>query len=161
MENTENETEKKSDTRQTGILVGVVLIILSAVFVYIAVSQPKETVKSETSENITYSYSQSEQENTVAEKASEAKTKTPPADAETENTDSGRYEPDTVNYPIDLNSCDAEELMTIDGIGGTRAAAIIAYRDYLGGYSSVEQLKNISGIGEATFEKIAPYVTVK
>ena len=50
--------------------------------------------------------------------------------------------------------------MQIDGIGEVRAAAIIAYRNELGGYTSVEQLKNIKGIGEATFAKIAPYVTV-
>lgn len=50
--------------------------------------------------------------------------------------------------------------MEIDGIGEVRADAIIAYREKLGGYSSVEQLKDISGIGDKTFEKIAPYVTV-
>ena len=34
------------------------------------------------------------------------------------------------------------------------------YRDYLGGYTSVSQLKDIKGIGDATFAKIEPYVTV-
>ena len=50
--------------------------------------------------------------------------------------------------------------MTIDMIGQTRANAIIAYRDYLGGYTSVEQLRNISGIGESVYAAIEPYVTV-
>ena len=50
--------------------------------------------------------------------------------------------------------------MTIDNIGEARAGAIIAYRDYLGGYTSVEQLKDISGIGDAVYASIEPYVTV-
>ena len=65
-----------------------------------------------------------------------------------------------VEYPINLNSCSLEELTTIDGIGETRAQAILDYRDYLGGYTSVSQLKDIKGIGDATFAKIEPYVTV-
>lgn len=51
-------------------------------------------------------------------------------------------------------------MTTIDGIGETRAQAILDYRDYLGGYTSVSQLKDIKGIGDATFAKIEPYVTV-
>ena len=66
----------------------------------------------------------------------------------------------SVSFPLDLNTCTAAQLMQIDGIGEVRASAIIAYRNELGGYTSVEQLKNIKGIGEATFAKIAPYVTV-
>ena len=66
----------------------------------------------------------------------------------------------TVTYPLNLNTCTAEELMTINGIGEVRAGAIIAYREYLGGYTDVEQLKNIDGIGDGIFAKIEPYVTV-
>lgn len=65
-----------------------------------------------------------------------------------------------VSYPINLNTCTAEELMSIENVGESRANAIIEYRDYLGGYTSVEQLKDIKGIGDATFAKIEPYVTV-
>ena len=50
--------------------------------------------------------------------------------------------------------------MSIENVGESRANAIIEYRDYLGGYTSVEQLKDIKGIGDATFAKIEPYVTV-
>ncbi len=50
--------------------------------------------------------------------------------------------------------------MAIDNVGETRANAIIAYREYLGGYTSVEQLKNISGIGDSVYALIEPYVTV-
>ena len=50
--------------------------------------------------------------------------------------------------------------MTIDGIGEVKANNIIEYRDYLGGYTSVEQIKNIKGIGDGVYEKISPYLTV-
>lgn len=50
--------------------------------------------------------------------------------------------------------------MTIDGIGEAKASAIIEYREYLGGYSSVDEIKNIKGIGEALFEKLSPYLCV-
>ena len=65
-----------------------------------------------------------------------------------------------VSYPINLNTATVEELVSIDGLGENRASAIIEYRDYLGGYTSVEQIKEISGIGDATYAKLAPYLTV-
>ena len=64
------------------------------------------------------------------------------------------------SYPINLNTATVEELVSIDGLGESRASAIIEYRDYLGGYTSVEQIKEISGIGDATYAKLAPYLTV-
>lgn len=66
----------------------------------------------------------------------------------------------SVSYPLNLNTCTAEELMTISGIGEVKASAIIEYREYLGGYTSVEQIKNIKGIGDKVYEKISPYLTV-
>lgn len=65
-----------------------------------------------------------------------------------------------VDFPINLNTCTANDLLAIDGIGETRASAIIEYREYLGSYTSVEQLKDIKGIGDSVFAKIEPYVTV-
>ena len=66
-----------------------------------------------------------------------------------------------VTYPLNLNTATAEELATIDGVGEVRAAAIIEYRDYLGGYTSAEQIMDIKGFSEALYEQIAPYVTVE
>ncbi len=61
---------------------------------------------------------------------------------------------------INLNQASIEELCTIPGIGESRAQAIISYRDKNGGFKDVEELKEISGIKDATFEKIKPYVCV-
>ena len=50
--------------------------------------------------------------------------------------------------------------MSINGIGEARADAILEYRDYLGKYTSVEQIKDIKGISENIYEEIAGYLTV-
>ncbi|SFB86731.1 competence protein ComEA [Alkalibacterium subtropicum] len=55
---------------------------------------------------------------------------------------------------IDLNSADETELLQLDGIGPSRAADIIKYRETNGPFKSVEELKNVTGIGDKTFERI-------
>lgn len=61
---------------------------------------------------------------------------------------------------INLNTATLAELQTISGIGAKRAQDIIDYRDANGGFSSVDDLKNVSGIGEKTLEKLKSEVTV-
>jgi competence protein ComEA len=61
---------------------------------------------------------------------------------------------------VNINTADVEELTLIDGIGRTKAEAIVKYRLENGLFESVDELKNVSGIGEATLRKIYPYVTV-
>ena len=55
---------------------------------------------------------------------------------------------------INLNTATSEELQTISGIGAKRAEDIIAYRESHGGFQSIDDLKNVSGIGEKTLDKI-------
>lgn len=61
---------------------------------------------------------------------------------------------------VSLNSADAVALETIPGVGPVTAAAILAYRDEAGPFTSIEQLMDVSGIGPATLESIRPYVTL-
>lgn len=61
---------------------------------------------------------------------------------------------------VNLNTATETELQTLSGIGPKKAADIIAYRDQNGGFKAVEDLKNVSGIGDKTFERLAPLVTV-
>lgn len=55
---------------------------------------------------------------------------------------------------IDINTASAAQLMTLNGIGEAKAASIIAYRESHGGFSSVEEIMNVSGIGEGVYAKI-------
>ncbi len=61
---------------------------------------------------------------------------------------------------IDLNSADATTLETLPGVGPVLAQRIVDWRTEHGGFSSVDELGEVSGIGEKTFADLAPEVTV-
>ena len=62
---------------------------------------------------------------------------------------------------IDINTASKEELMSLPGIGASKAMDIISYREGNGGFSNIEELKNVSGIGDATYEKIKTQIKVR
>lgn len=64
-----------------------------------------------------------------------------------------------VSFPIELNSATKEQLVCIDGVGDALAQRIVDYADE-NGFSSVDDLTNVSGIGEVKLETIRPYVYV-
>ena len=147
----------KSSKKQSLIIIGFGLIILSGIILYFSLSSPKVSIVdavSNTAEQIT----EYKAENNTDYKANsglyEVSTAVTQIQGNNENIGS------SIKYPLNLNTCSAEELMTIDGIGEVKASYILEYRDYLGGYTSVEQIKNIKGIGDSTYEKISPYLTV-
>lgn len=60
----------------------------------------------------------------------------------------------SVEDRVNINTADAETLaLALDGVGMTRAMDIIAYREEHGAFETVEQLKEVSGIGPATLER--------
>lgn len=61
---------------------------------------------------------------------------------------------------VDINKADAATLMTLPGIGASKAAAIISYRQENGGFASTQELKNVSGIGDSTYSKLQTQITV-
>jgi len=61
---------------------------------------------------------------------------------------------------VNINTAGQAELESIPGIGPALARAIIAYRTEHGPFRNVDELINVSGIGQKTLEKIRPYVTV-
>lgn len=62
---------------------------------------------------------------------------------------------------VDLNRADAAALETLPGIGPAKAAAIVAYREEHGPFTSPGQLRDVTGIGERTFQQLADRVVVR
>lgn len=61
---------------------------------------------------------------------------------------------------LDLNTASERALQKISGIGETTARAIVEYREEHGNFVSVDELLNVRGIGQATLERIRPYLKV-
>jgi len=59
---------------------------------------------------------------------------------------------------ISINSATKEELMTLTGIGESKAESIIKYREENDGFKNLEEIKNVSGIGESAYSKIKDYI---
>lgn len=62
--------------------------------------------------------------------------------------------------PLDLNTATAEELTALPGIGEALAARIVAYREANGPFETVEEILEVSGIGEAKFADLEGRITV-
>ena len=62
---------------------------------------------------------------------------------------------------ININLADEAELMTIPGIGPSKATAIVQYRTDQGLFKTPESLMEVSGIGQKTFEKLETHISVK
>lgn len=60
---------------------------------------------------------------------------------------------------ISINTATKEELMTLPGIGEAKAIAIIEYREKNGAFENIEDVQNVSGIGESLFAKIKENIT--
>jgi competence protein ComEA len=65
-----------------------------------------------------------------------------------------------VTTPINLNTATAADLQALPGVGAATARLIIEHRDKNGGFKKIEELMNIKGIGEKSFLKLKPMVTI-
>lgn len=61
---------------------------------------------------------------------------------------------------VNINTATKEELDVLPGVGPAKAQAIIDYRKQNGPFKSIEDLKKVSGIGDATFEKLKGQITI-
>lgn len=124
----------KDSVRHSSILIGVALMLVAGVILYMTLSGPRPYVTDDTLTvpHTEYSY-------------------------ETEASSTTNH---SSSMQVNLNTATVDDLVSIDGIGEKTAIQIISYRDEIGGYTSVSQIKNIKGIGDAKFEQIAPFLTV-
>lgn len=64
------------------------------------------------------------------------------------------------NNKVSINNATKEDLMSLTGIGESKANAIINYRNENGLFKQIEDIKNVSGIGDSVFEKIKNNITL-
>lgn len=135
---------------QSLIITGIALLGLAFVLFYYSTTLPETRILTyqQTTTNFVETATTSNQNTTYKKKNS--------------NNSVSRIDSNDISYsyPINLNNCTMEELMSIKGIGESKASAILEYRDYIGGYTSVDEIKNIKGIGDKTFNEISPYLCV-
>ena len=61
---------------------------------------------------------------------------------------------------VNINTADPEELKTLPGIGDSKARSIVAYREKNGAFGTIEDIKNVDGIGDGVFAKLEDCITV-
>ena len=75
----------------------------------------------------------------------------------TDDTSSGSV---VISGKISLNTATIDELMMLPGIGEAKAEAIIKYREEVGAFQNIEELKEVNGIGDAIFDDIKESITI-
>ena len=61
---------------------------------------------------------------------------------------------------VNINTATPEELASLQGIGPAKAKAIVDYRKAKGDFKTIDDIKNVKGIGDKMFEKLKPQLTV-
>jgi competence protein ComEA len=74
--------------------------------------------------------------------------------------DASRTTAVTASAPLNLNSASVSQLEALPGIGRATAERIVEYRQKNGGFKKAEDLMNVRGIGEKSFLKLKPLITV-
>ncbi len=69
-------------------------------------------------------------------------------------------EPGANSFPVNSNTAGVALLCTVPGIGEVRANAIIDYRNSYGPFECIEDIKKVSGIGEASYSRLVSYICV-
>ncbi|MCQ2552331.1 MAG: ComEA family DNA-binding protein [Clostridia bacterium] len=137
----------------------IILLILAAVLgLILSRIQPKV---GELDEKITF-YSKSPENAEISTKAKgqEGQNQTESDVNSSDNSDTSGTVSAQENGKISLNKATKEELMSLPGIGETKALAIIEYRNRYNGFVSIEEITQVKGIGESTFNKIKAYLSL-
>jgi len=65
-----------------------------------------------------------------------------------------------LNTLVNINTASKETLLTLDGIGESKADKIIEYRNTLGNFKTIDEIKNVSGIGNSVYDKIKDHINL-
>lgn len=125
-------------------------------------NQKSDSVSSDTTDRQAYSDLSPSKPSSLTATIQTERSSTPPSSnnkpyANNYNKKSSSY--DTVR--VELNSADTTELKRLRGIGSVLSVRIVKYRNKLGGFSSVEDLKNVYGLSDETYQSILPHVWIK
>lgn len=85
---------------------------------------------------------------------------TPQADTQLQSQNEPAGAPRSGDGKININTASQTELTDLPGVGNTIASRIVDYRQQNGNFRSIEDIKNVSGIGEKRFEAIQELITV-
>lgn len=80
-----------------------------------------------------------------------------PGESKVENNTDTKKEENTL---ININTASKDKLQQLSGIGASKADAIIKYREEKGPFKTIDEIKNVSGIGSSTYEKFKNNITV-
>lgn len=100
-----------------------------------------------------------EPKNGVISKKTETTTNIKTTNNNTTSSNNKKESP-SLNPIVNINSASKDTLMTLNGIGESKASLIIEYRNTNGGFKSIEEIKNVKGIGDAIYAKIKDNITV-
>ena len=84
----------------------------------------------------------------------------PSAWAQSDKTPAASKARATASAPVNLNAASAAQLQTLPGVGASTAERILEYRQKNGAFKKIEELMNVKGIGEKSFLKLKPLVTI-
>ena len=84
----------------------------------------------------------------------------PSAWAQSDKTPAASKARATASAPVNLNAASVAQLQTLPGVGASTAQRILEYRQKNGAFKKVEELMNVKGIGEKSFLKLKPLITV-
>lgn len=97
----------------------------------------------------------------AAEGSSAAASEAVPPEASPAPAEEPVLEEVLVEKSVDINQASLEELDRLPGIGPALGQRIIDYREQNSGFYDIEEIMEVSGIGEKTFAKLEPYITVE
>ena len=149
---------ERSDKVVLSILCSIALIMLFAIVLYNAKVSPAYADNAILLESVHPPSASS----AVPDEKDEEPVPKPASAVESSPASTQQQQPGSqpVELWFNLNTVTYEQLVLINGIGDTRANAILAFRDQIGRFDSVEQLQQIKGIGEKTYQKLIQYLYV-